>query len=293
MPIGRLLDFAIKTRRKWRPVGGLLVLAGGLLGAPACSPPAKQRALPASFRYQGDFYPAFLPAATFSIQTRQGTGQLKLRRYVSRSSRQQLADSVALTGSDLSFFFAALDSVPVLKMATKEQYGLDGIDVENSVSYNGQHNSFRFWSPKKHSPEHKLVEAVLGLARRKFPRLPQKAYFESLEEYFHFGLPCEITSTNPWEVRLHGVIYGDESYLRELQIFLELLPTNQPVLIDMSNSHGMAHDCFPLFGAFLARNKRVIWVASRAAKADVLQIGVPTDHIVSSITQGRQLVQAL
>jgi hypothetical protein len=296
MPFISPLVFLKKTRCfSW-----LLGLATGLLTTAACSTKEVPVTLPQSFVYQGDFYPAFLPAATFVIQTHQEAGQLKLTRYKQPDRRhpgdhQQVlrSDSVQLTAGDVRTFFLALDSVPLLTMRNKEPQYTDGIGVENQVWQNGMHNSFSFQSPKKPSQEHQVVAAVLGLARRKFPLLPQKAYFESLEEYFDFGLPCEITSSSPWEVRIHSVIYGDEKWLKDLQAFLQQLPTEQPILIDMTNSHGMAWDCFPLFRTFLARNERVIWVPSPAALTNIQQLGVPASHIAKTVAQGRQLVQAL
>lgn len=287
-----LLSFPKNTRPNWQSLGWSLALVSSVIINPSCATKKAQPDLPQSFVYQGDFYPAFLPTATFVIRTHQEAGQLKLTRYKSRSSREQLVDSVALTERELRTFFSALDSVPLLKMTTKEQAGTDGITVENSVSRNGVHNHFRFWSPKKPSQEHQLVEAVLGLARRKFLQ-PQKAYFESLEEYFDFGLPCEITSTDPYEVRIHGVIYGEEKWVKDLQAFLQRLPTEQPILIDMTNSHGMASNCFPVFRTFLARNERVMWVPPPAALTDLKEMGVPTRQIAKTVAEGRQLVQAL
>ena len=275
----------------------LLLTGAGSLAVFSCSTNARQAVLPQSFVYQGDFFPAFLSASSFTIQAHQNRGQLKLTCYQRQRQdtlrRVAFSDSVALSESDLRTFFAALDSVPLLKMAPKQQMGLDGVDVVNTVSQDGAHNRFQFWSPKKHTREHKLVEAVLGLARRKFSALPQREYFESLEEYFHFGLPCEITSTAPCEVRIHGVIYSDEEWLKNLQAFLQQLPTDQPVLIDMTNSRGMAWDCHPLFRKFLARNSRVVWVPSREALENLEKIGVPPGHIAKTVAEGRQLIDRL
>jgi hypothetical protein len=293
MQCNYLLLVLKRLRFNWQYLSWSLVLASVALTSISCSTKKAQPTLPASFRYQGDFYPAFLPTATFVIQTHQGTGQLKLTRYKSRSSHEQLVDSVVLAERDVRAFFEALDSVPILTMVNKEPLYTDGIGVENQVWQNGVHNSFHFQSPKQPSQEHKVVAAVLGLARRKFPLLPQKAYFESLEEYLDFGLPCEITSSSPWEVRIHSVIYGDEKWLKDLQAFLQQLPTEQPILIDITNSHGMAWKCFPVFRTLLARNERVIWVPSPAALTDIQQMGVPASHIAKTVAQGRQLAQAL
>jgi hypothetical protein len=288
-----LLLFLKQTRSQGQYLAWSFVLASTALTNVGCSAKKVPPALPASFKYQGDFYPAFLPPATFVIQTHQKTGQLKLTRAKSRSSREQLVDSVALGEQDVRFFFEALDSVSLLTMVNKENLYTDGIGIENQVWQNGLHNSFRFSNPKQPSPEQQLVAAVLGLARRKFPHLPHKAYFESVEEYCDFGLPCELTSARPWEVRIHSVIYGDDKWLNNLHAFLQRLPPDQPILIDMTNSHGMAWKCFPVFRAFLARNARVIWVPSAAALTDLQELGVPANHIAKTVAQGRQLVQTL
>lgn len=295
IPFSLLLIFSKKTPLNWLCFGRLLVLANGMLTLASCSTKEANVILPQSFVYQGDFYPSFLPAATFVIETHQEAGQLKLTQYKRPDNHQQVlwSDSVELTASDVRTFFLALDSVPLLTMVNKENRYVDGVRVDNQVRQNGLHNSFRFYTPKKPSQEHKVVEAVLGLARRKFPRLPQKVYFESLEGYFDFGLPCEITSYHPWEVRIHGVIYGGEKWLNDLQAFLQRLPSEKPILIDVTNSRGMAWDCFPLFRALLARNKQVIWVPSPEALPDLQQIGVPASHLAKTVAQGQQIVQTL
>nr|GFC90409.1 hypothetical protein [Tanacetum cinerariifolium] len=126
----------------------------------------------------------------------------RLEDTIERLKKSLAMDSAHLSSADLTFFFSKLDSIPVLKMRTKEQLGTDGITVYNTISRDSVQNKFQFWSPRKASApqEHKLVEAVLGLARRKFTTQQEQEYFESLEQYFDFGLPCKVTSTNPFEV---------------------------------------------------------------------------------------------
>lgn len=292
MRFSRLLDFLKPPPLSWQCFGELLVLAGGMLIPVACSTKETQINIPKYFVYQGDFYPAFLPAATFVIQTHQEAGHLKLTRYKQGDQQILQSDSVQLTAADVRTFFRTLANVPLLTMVNQENLFTDGVEVRNKVWQNGVPHSFTFYTPRKPSQEHQVVAAVLGLARRKFPLLPQKTYFESLEEYFDFGLPCEVTATHPCEVRIHGVISADEKWLKDLQAFLQQLPTDQPILIDLTNSHGVAWPYFPLFHALLARNKRVIWVPSQAALTDIQQMGVPASHIAKTVAQGRQLVQA-
>lgn len=233
----------------------------GLLFASACSAP---HPLPQSFVYVGQFAPSFLEDATFVVRSQRGTGRLRWTRYHRPEPTDTLryavfTDSVALTPQDLQVFFTALDSVPLLKMKTRERLIMDGIRVHNVVAQDGVRNAFSFKSPRKarDPAEHRLVEAVLGLARRKFRTLPQREYFEQLEGYFDFGLPCEITATAPFEVRVHGVLYDNYVDDGSLSAFLQQLPTGQPVLMDLTNSQGIAYGCFPTLRRFLHANPRV------------------------------------
>ncbi|NVO32310.1 hypothetical protein [Hymenobacter lapidiphilus] len=273
----------------------------GLLFSSACSTPndPATRALPRSFDYVGQFEPSFLEHATFAVRSQQGTGQLRFTRYHRPTPEDTLryavfADSVALTLHELREFFAALDSVPLLRMKTGELWATDGIWVQNEVEQDGARNAFGFQSPRKarEPAEHRLVEAVLGLARRKFRTVPQRDYFERLAEYFDFGLPCAITATHPFEVRVHGVVYDKYVADGSLPAFLQQLPTGQPVLMDLTNSPGMAYGCFPALRRFLRANPRVFWVPSAAAAEDLQAMGVEPGHLAATLAQGRALCKA-
>lgn len=252
---------------------------------------------PHAFAYLGEFYPSFMPSCTFVIKTNDGTGRIKLTVFNDRDSLRTAlsADSATLDKDDLRFFFTVLDSVPLFKMATKESYGLDGITVYNVVSQDSMHNKFKFWSPRKkgNPQEHKLVEAVIGLSRRKFTSLKQQEYFESLEQYFDFGLPCRITSTEPFEVRIYGWLSSNEE--AALNKFVHDLPTAKPVLIDMTNFNGMGTMFYPLFRSLLKRNPDIVWVASPKAHvfAQLHEMGIPSSRIDTTVTGGRNQIKRL
>lgn len=238
-----------------------------------------------------------MPSCTFVIKTNDGAGRLKLTVFNDRDSLRTalFADSAALDKEDVRFFFAALDSVPLFKMATKESYGLDGITVYNVVSQDSLRNKFKFWSPRKRGnpQEHQLVEAVIGLSRRKFKSLKQQQYVESLEQYFDFGLPCRVTSTEPFEVRIYGGLsLGDDE---ALNTFLRGLPADKPLLIDMTNFNGMGTRFYPLFHHLLKRNPNVVWVAYPKAHGfmQLLEIGVARDRIDTTMVDGRNTIKRL
>jgi hypothetical protein len=136
-----------------------------------------------------------------------------------------------------------------------------------------------------------LVEAVLGLCQRKFTAPKQQAYFESLEQYFDFGLPCKVTSTEPFEVRIYGSLSSNEE--QDLNKFVRALPTVKPILIDVTNFDGMGTMFFPLFQRLLAQNTRVVWVASEWSSKQLREMRVPASRITPTTSDGRVLVRKL
>jgi hypothetical protein len=261
----------------------------------ACSRDAKQEVKTHSFSYQGEYYPSFMPPCTISIIAKGKSAHLWLSVFQYRDTVTTLsfATSATLSPADLTFFFAKLDSVPVLRMGTKEQVGPDGITVYNTVSQDSVSNKFKFWSPRKDSApqEHKLVEAVLGLCQRKFTAPQQQAYVESLEQYFDFGLPCKVTRTDPFEVRLYGSLSSNEE--QDLNRFVRALPTAKPILIDVTNFEGMGTLYFPLFQRLLGQNTRIVWVASEWSRKQLREMGVPASRITRTTAAGRALILKL
>jgi hypothetical protein len=171
--------------------------------------------------------------------------------------------------------------------------GSDEMTVYNTVSQDSLSNKFKCWSPRKDSApqEHKLVEAVLGLCQRKFTAPQQQAYVESLEQYYNFGLPCRVTSTEPFEVRLCGSLSSDEE--QDLTRFVRALPTANPILIDVTNFEGMGTIYFPLFRRLLVQNTRIVWVASEWSSKLLREMGVPASRITRTTAAGRALILKL
>lgn len=240
------------------------------------------------FAYYTDFSPSFMPSCRISIIKKGEIGQLKLIVYnfrdTSRTLRVAYADSVVLKDSDFNYFFNTLDSISLMTMKTDSSMGLDGIGVQNTCYQDTIKNTFYFWSPNKGSKEHKIVEAVIGLTRQKFTSMKQQEYFESLEQYFDFGLPCKKISDNPYEVRIYGSLSSNEE--QELNKFIKDLPSDRPILIDMTNFEGMGTMYYPLFKSLINRNKNIVW-ATRY-KRQLKEIGIDTTKIAPDISTARQ-----
>jgi hypothetical protein len=149
--------------------------------------------LPRAFMYTGRYYPSFMPGVILTIRTSGSQGSMTRLVYEPNSDSTFAAiDSVRLTAADVRYFFTQLKGIPLISIKPEEYpSGFDGITVYNEVVQDGQQNAFEFWSPtrKNHPREHQLVEAVLGLYRRRFTTLSQQEYLRKLERYFDFGRP--------------------------------------------------------------------------------------------------------
>jgi len=219
-------------------------------------------------------------------------GELKLTIYEIKDTSRTVAltDSVKLNKGDFDDFFRKLgDEVNLLETKSNPESGLDGIGVNNFVRNGNEHNEFHFWSPRKGTSEHKIIETWMRLVRNHFTALKHIEYFESLEQYFDFPLPCRITSRDPWEVRIYGVLSVDEERTRELTQFLDSLPSDKPVLVDMTNFQGMGTFFYPLFRNLIKRNGQIVWVVRD--NKELLEIGVNKNRIVDEVSLGRQRIR--
>jgi hypothetical protein len=219
------------------------------------------------------------------------SGQFKLTifDYADSTLIISMQDSINLNKNDLNIFFSALGKIDLLKIKTNNNQGLDGIEVRNFVSDKSSRNEFYFWSPNKGSQEHRIVEALLELSRAAFTDIKHIEYFESLEQYFDFGLPCKIVNKDPWEARIYGVLSVDDESTRALTEFLNSLPSDRPILIDMTNFQGMGTLFYPLFKELITRNKNIVWAAEN--NEQLLEIGVDKDRIVSDVSQGKKMIE--
>jgi hypothetical protein len=281
-----------------------------------------QSAIPEYFEYDGKFNPAFLSKCEINISKSGDKGFLKLKvweypfpeddnkseiqkspidtewvrtKVVSFENRHYTTwqdiphliiyrDSVLLSEEDFELFFNLLDTIQILKLQPNENYGMDGITVVNKIKINEDSVQFKFWSPYKEAPEQRLVEAIFALCRNRFKDELFQEYFETLEQYFNFGLPCKIISKAPLEIRIYGTISADEH--PDLIPFIYEIPSDKPVLLDMRNFDGLAAMYFPTFQELCRRNKSVIWVAKDKKKLG--EIGIDTNLILNDIHAARQ-----
>jgi hypothetical protein len=240
------------------------------------------------FEYHMKFSPAFFNSCKISINKKNNIGQINIAvfNFPGITEKVSFSDSAVLSASDFNFFFHKLGSISLMKMKSNRSMALDGIGVYNMYFQDNRKNQFYFSSPNKGSKEHQIVEAVIGLSKRKLTKTNAQEYFESLEQYFDFGLPCEKISDKPYEVKIYGGLSSNEE--QELSNFIRAIPSDRPVLIDMTNFQSMGTMFYPLFRSLIKRNKQLIWATKNATL--LIELGVATSQIEPDIQAARRRI---
>lgn len=238
------------------------------------------------FEYYTKFSPAFLHSCKISISKKNNIGQIKLTVFNFLDTNLSFSDSAVLSASDFNFFFRKLGSISLMKMKSNRSMALDGIGVHNTYLQDNRKNQFYFSSPIKGSKEHQIVEAVIGLSQFDLTDTKSQEYLESLEQYFDFGLPCKKISDKPYEVRIYGSLSSNEE--QELNNFIQAIPSDRPVIIDMTNFQSMGTMFYPLFRRLIKRNKQLIWATKNATL--LIELGVDTSQIEPDIQAARRRI---
>lgn len=240
------------------------------------------------FEYYTKFSPAFFNSCKISISKKNNRGQIKLTvfNFIDTTRNLSFSDSAVLSASDFNFFFHKLGSISLMKMKSNRSMALDGIGVYNMYFQDNRKNQFYFSSPNKGSKEHQIVEAVIGLSQLNLKDTKSQEYLESLEQYFDFGLPCEKINDKPYEVRIYGGLSSNEE--QELTNFIQAIPSDRPVLIDMTNFQSMGTMFYPLFRSLIKRNKQLIWATKNATL--LIELGVDASQIESDIEAARRRI---
>jgi hypothetical protein len=156
--------------------------------------------------------------------------------------------------------------------------GLDGITVKGVMVDNSTEKSFSFWSPGKGSIDHDLIIKLFNLMNTSFSKSETIVYIEQLEGYFSFGLGLKKLKEDPLTYKLYGVISFNEE--KELLDFLNSLPTDKEIYIDMSNFEGMGTMFYDDFKTLCSRNQRIYWInCSDFAKKNLTNAGIMSTNI--------------
>jgi hypothetical protein len=104
-----------------------------------------------------------------------------------------------------------------------------------------------------------LLDPVFTLLRSHLKEQVEINYIEDLEQYFDFGFPIKQVAHNPLKYRIYGALSVDDATTRKLNDFIDSVPADESIIIDMSNFQSMGTTFYPNFQRLLKRNHHIEW----------------------------------
>ncbi len=162
-----------------------------------------------------------------------------------------------------------------------EDSGLDGISVFVTSERLQNNDTIEFWSPRRStgSEFYDILDPVFSILQNHLNEEAEANYIEQLEQYFEFGFPVKLISKKLRKYRIYGVLSVDDKTSKLLKDFIEGVPSNEPVTIDMTNFEGMGTYYYYTFNKLLKKNPSIFWIANDRAYEQLTEMGVSLDRI--------------
>jgi hypothetical protein len=135
-----------------------------------------------------------------------------------------------------------------------------------------------FNNPQAGSAEHKMMELLFTLWYTHFNKAETVDYLEDLEQYFDFGLGIKILKEEPLTYKLYGKVTAYDA--PQFRAFLDIIPVDTVVHIDVSNFQSMGRMFYPTLTDFNDTHPKLLWInCNPAAYRHLRNGGVPIERI--------------
>ncbi|MCY1071811.1 hypothetical protein OV090_44110 [Nannocystis sp. RBIL2] len=176
------------------------------------------------------------------------------------------SESVAQLRHDLARDLPGL-SVP------DDRRGCDGIGLRVAVTTaDAPPARFEAWSPDAGLPAHAYFATLHRLATEVLDD-PARTALEQLHGYLDLGPPLRDRGGSPRRLQIFSRLSSSEE--RVLGDFFFSAGDDEPVVVDMRNFEGMGTMLYPLFRWFSERPGPTLWVASKFARRQLREAGIP------------------
>jgi hypothetical protein len=230
-----------------------------------------------TFEFQAE--PSFMASSVIRVQTRPRSARLTI------DIGNKFKEALALDGAAAQVFCERLRQVLVIEQTDEPSMGLDGIQVSGKLKEaNSPEVHFSFWSPDRarRPRDFAIVDAVFSLLESTTPSCLLNSYLEQLAIYFPFGIPVRRIAGPPLTLRVYGSL--TINHIHDFDQIVDSLPSDVPLLIDMTNFNGMGTLLYESFRPLLSRTPAVKWKASPPAAHQLGEVGVATTDL--DVVQG-------
>jgi hypothetical protein len=153
------------------------------------------------------------------------------------------------------------------------------LHISGRFSTPSTQHQFEFNRPVKGSKNHQFMELIFTLMYAHFGKSSTVTHLENLEQYFDFGMGIKILNEQPLIYKLYGKVTAHDA--SQFYAFLDAIPSDSAVQIDMSNFHSMGRLFYTRLNDFTAEKQNVSWInCSPQAIRQLHHAGVPTSRVL-------------
>jgi hypothetical protein len=230
-------------------------------------------------QFQVKFEPSFIPFSTLIIEEKGNAAEITLSKEAFPWPGQiqaRWSKKIKLPSAQVQELKEGISKFQNA-IRHKSEMGLDGISLVMNI--NG--DTIHCWSPsrKTQASYYYILDPLFKLLYDSYPQDEQVRYIELLEQYFEYPLPIKQVSKNPIVFKIYGSLSVDEESTKALNQFIDSLPPDQPITIDMTNFQGMGTLYYPNFRNLIRKNTLITWLANQEAEEQLLAIGVKKERI--------------
>jgi hypothetical protein len=204
---------------------------------------------------------------------------------------ERVTERVILAQSQTEKIWSQIEHLQPQSIESGTDVGLDGMSIDAAYSTPATTHSFTTWGPTEDSPLGAFVVSLYELAWETLKDDVSIERLEQLHGYLHLGLPCRVINESPRRLRLFGGL--SSGHEKELRDFFKAFPSDEPLVIDMSNFEGMGTILYPLFVEFANAHKQLAWFGSPNAVRHLHEMGIQETTICNSISEACQAVRKL
>jgi hypothetical protein len=220
------------------------------------------------------FSPSFMPSS--SLEIKGNVVSFKVSSFWTDTIKTVYDKTFELDSAELRLIESGFEQFNREYESKERLPGNDGITVQVISELLSGNDTLRFWSPRRNaqSEYYLLLDPIFNIMRAYLEDQSEINYIEHLEQYFDFDFPIKRVSNNPLKYRIYGALSVDDETTKKLDDFIDSVPVDEPVIIDMSNFQSMGTLFYPNFKRLLKRNHNIKWLANEGTYEQLIDIGV-------------------
>lgn len=202
---------------------------------------------------------------------------------------RRFQETVEVSPDQAGRFWESMTALDPASLCPKKALGLDGMSISATYRDGEAESQFETWCPAPESPEGQYVGLIYRLAWEVVQADTSIERLEHLHGYLRLGLPARVIDGELKCLRLFGSLSSsDEPALRRT---FESIDGDKPLLVDMTNFHGMGTLLYPAFVDFASGRTHLVWAVSKSARQHIDSMGINEQVLFDSVADAVEWIR--